>query len=314
MKKLFEKLFVVSIYLFCIFILTELSFNYYSIKCLLPIKNANSYGYLTRKNLKTIIPLNKYSSRLQAQLALPFEAVKSNYYNNKKLNKGKRRSETIRWSRNTKRSTGRRRKIGMSFTICARSPDGIIGTRSGISPTRKNQKSFALRSRKSSAGLENARRLPVRKSSRTQTTRITSWFWSTFSAADGTFWRKTIGSRCSTPAQTMARTARRNSLRDGATCARWSATASSRPTRRRKPPSIRTMWKNATGGPSGTCRLEIIKIRRNLCSSKIFVWKAVCFAPSFGFVQGREGWESGFFCLFFTAPGWNFLKKEENKR
>ena len=87
MKKLFEKLFVVSIYLFCIFILTELSFNYYSIKCLLPIKNANSYGYLTRKNLKTIIPLNKYSSRLQAQLALPFEAVKSNYYNNKKLNK-----------------------------------------------------------------------------------------------------------------------------------------------------------------------------------------------------------------------------------
>ena len=85
MKKAIEKIFVTGVYLFCTVAIIELGVNYFSFKFLFPIKNATSYGYIARKTSQTVIPLNKYSSRLEAQLALPLELVKYSYTSNKKL-------------------------------------------------------------------------------------------------------------------------------------------------------------------------------------------------------------------------------------
>ena len=85
MKKFFEKTTIIAIHLVCVFILTEVSVNYFAFKYLFPIKNATSFGYVTRKSIKTIIPLNVYSSRFKAQLALPFELAKFAFKNNKEL-------------------------------------------------------------------------------------------------------------------------------------------------------------------------------------------------------------------------------------
>ena len=75
MKKFIEKITVVSIYLFSFCVLVELAVNYAAFYFLFPIKNQASFGYITRKSKKTIVPLNKYTTRMQAQLALPIEIV-----------------------------------------------------------------------------------------------------------------------------------------------------------------------------------------------------------------------------------------------
>ena len=85
MKKITEKTLVLIIYIFCIFALIELGTNYLSFKYLFPIKNATSYGYVAKKSSKTIIPLNKYSTRLKAQIALPYEIAKATIIGKKEL-------------------------------------------------------------------------------------------------------------------------------------------------------------------------------------------------------------------------------------
>ena len=85
MKKCFKNLVIISIHLFCLFAIIELSVNYFAFYYLFPIKNATSYGYMTKKNAKTIIALNKYSTRQKAQLALPYELIKSTFSNKKEL-------------------------------------------------------------------------------------------------------------------------------------------------------------------------------------------------------------------------------------
>ena len=77
MKNIIEKTFVSFIYLFCLIVVVELGVNYFSFKFLFPVKNAVSYGYVAKKSNKTIIPLNKYSTRLKAQIALPYELIRS---------------------------------------------------------------------------------------------------------------------------------------------------------------------------------------------------------------------------------------------
>lgn len=66
--------------------LIELSVNYFAAYYLFPIKDMNTYGYIARKNIKTIIPLGKYNSRLKAQIALPFEICNSMIYSKRELN------------------------------------------------------------------------------------------------------------------------------------------------------------------------------------------------------------------------------------
>lgn len=85
MKKILEKLFITGVYLFCMVAIIELGVNYFSFNFLFPIKNATSYGYIAKKTNQTIIPLNKYSSRFKAQLALPFELLISNFDSKKGL-------------------------------------------------------------------------------------------------------------------------------------------------------------------------------------------------------------------------------------
>ncbi len=85
MKKLFEKIFITGVYLFCTVAVVELGVNYFSFKFLFPIKNATSYGYITRESGQAIIPLNKYSSRHKAQLALPFEMLRYKIISKKDL-------------------------------------------------------------------------------------------------------------------------------------------------------------------------------------------------------------------------------------
>ena len=75
-----EKLTVVLIYLFCAFVLLELFVNYSAFRYLFPVKNINSYGYIHKKTNQVIIPLNRYSSRFKAQIALPFEWVKASLF------------------------------------------------------------------------------------------------------------------------------------------------------------------------------------------------------------------------------------------
>ena len=75
MKKVFEKFAIGLIYSFCFFLVIELGTNYFAFRFLFPIKNDSSFGYVARKTGRTIIGLNKYSSRFKAQIALPFELV-----------------------------------------------------------------------------------------------------------------------------------------------------------------------------------------------------------------------------------------------
>ena len=85
MKKLLEKITIITIHIFCLFAIIELGVNYFSFYYLFPIKNANSFGYIERKTNKTIIPLDKYSTRLKAQLALPYELIISKISSSKEL-------------------------------------------------------------------------------------------------------------------------------------------------------------------------------------------------------------------------------------
>ena len=74
-KKLFKGLTTGAIFLFCFFVAVELIVNYFSFYFLFPVKNAKSYGYIEKSTARTIIPLNKYSKRAYAQLALPYELL-----------------------------------------------------------------------------------------------------------------------------------------------------------------------------------------------------------------------------------------------
>lgn len=85
MKKAVEKFAILAIHVFCIIAVIELGVNYSAFHFLFPIKNSNSFGYVTKKGAKTIVPLNKYSSRLKAQFALPYELAKSTLTNEKEL-------------------------------------------------------------------------------------------------------------------------------------------------------------------------------------------------------------------------------------
>ena len=85
MQKFIERLTSGAIYAFCFFVAIELLVNYFAFYHLFPIKNSDSYGYITRKNQKTVIPLNKYSTRYLAQLALPYEIIASSIKGHKDL-------------------------------------------------------------------------------------------------------------------------------------------------------------------------------------------------------------------------------------
>ena len=85
MRKSIEKFFSCVIYMFCICLTTELVVNYFAFYHLFPIKNATSYGYISKKTQQTIIPLNKYSSRFKAQIALPYELISSKITHDKEL-------------------------------------------------------------------------------------------------------------------------------------------------------------------------------------------------------------------------------------
>ncbi len=84
MKKIIEKTTETIIYIICIIISVELIMNFYSLKFLFPIKNVNSYGYISKSTSEVIVPLDKYNSRASAQIALPYEFILAKI-NNKKL-------------------------------------------------------------------------------------------------------------------------------------------------------------------------------------------------------------------------------------
>ncbi len=74
---------IVLFYLLSLIILAELCVNLLSFRLLLPIKNMNSYGYLSRKTFTTVVPLNKYSSRYISQLVLPYYLFKNKFLDKK---------------------------------------------------------------------------------------------------------------------------------------------------------------------------------------------------------------------------------------
>ena len=84
MKKIIEKTIETTIYLICILITLELLLSIYSLNFLIPTKNAVSYGYVNKNTKEVIIPLDKYNSRIKAQLSLPFELIVAKI-NNKNL-------------------------------------------------------------------------------------------------------------------------------------------------------------------------------------------------------------------------------------
>ena len=84
MKKIIEKTIETTIYLICILITLELLLSIYSLNFLIPTKNAVSYGYVNKNTKEVIIPLDKYNSRIKAQLSLPFELIVAKI-NNKTL-------------------------------------------------------------------------------------------------------------------------------------------------------------------------------------------------------------------------------------
>ena len=67
---------IVALYIFAFVIFTELCTNLLAFRFLFPVKNANSYGYLTRKSFDVVVPLNKYDSRYKTQVMLPIEIFK----------------------------------------------------------------------------------------------------------------------------------------------------------------------------------------------------------------------------------------------
>lgn len=73
MFRYLEKICGVSVFLFGLFVLTELLFAYYADCNFFPIKTYNSYGFIEKNTNATIIPLNKYPTRFLAQVALPWE-------------------------------------------------------------------------------------------------------------------------------------------------------------------------------------------------------------------------------------------------
>ena len=85
MKKVFEKLLVIFIHLFCLVVIVEIGVNYFAFRYLFPTKNATSYGYVAKHFAKTIIQLNKYPTRLSAQLSLPYEIARTCAISNIKL-------------------------------------------------------------------------------------------------------------------------------------------------------------------------------------------------------------------------------------
>ena len=73
----FLKNFVILVlYILAFAMFAELCTNILALRFLFPIKNAYSYGYLTRKSFDVVIPLNKYDSRYKAQVMLPVEILK----------------------------------------------------------------------------------------------------------------------------------------------------------------------------------------------------------------------------------------------
>ena len=79
MRKRTEKIFSFAIYSVCLFVAIELIINYFAFYYLFPIKNADSFGYVVRKSKQIAVPLNKYSTRRLAQLALPYELIMMNF-------------------------------------------------------------------------------------------------------------------------------------------------------------------------------------------------------------------------------------------
>ena len=73
MNKIIEKICGVFVLIFGLFVISELAFAYYTDCFFYPIKSDSSFGYIERNTRATVIPLNKYSKRIYAQLALPFE-------------------------------------------------------------------------------------------------------------------------------------------------------------------------------------------------------------------------------------------------
>lgn len=71
-----RNLFVTFLYFFAFIIFVELCSNMLALRYLFPIKNAESYGYLSRKSFSVVIPLNKYTERYQTQIMLPVELIK----------------------------------------------------------------------------------------------------------------------------------------------------------------------------------------------------------------------------------------------
>ena len=84
MKKIIDKTIETTIYFICILIPLELLLSIYSLNFLIPTKNAVSYGYVNKNTKEVIIPLDKYNSRIKAQLSLPFELIVAKI-NNKNL-------------------------------------------------------------------------------------------------------------------------------------------------------------------------------------------------------------------------------------
>ena len=75
-----KSIFKIFLYLVIVFIFFELGANYLISCYLFPIKYAESYGFIERKTGATVVPLNKYNSRLNSYIALPVELVKFKYY------------------------------------------------------------------------------------------------------------------------------------------------------------------------------------------------------------------------------------------
>ena len=75
MDKKIEKIGTLAILAFGLFVIFELVFACFSDCLFYPIKSDTSYGYIEKSSRATIIPLNKYSKRFYAQIALPYEYI-----------------------------------------------------------------------------------------------------------------------------------------------------------------------------------------------------------------------------------------------
>lgn len=80
-KSSVTKLAKVFLFIFTTAIIIEIAVNAIAEFKTNPIKNANSYGYVDRQTQITIVPLNKYHSRIIAALSLPLEYINAQFYN-----------------------------------------------------------------------------------------------------------------------------------------------------------------------------------------------------------------------------------------